>query len=258
MQTFLIIGVIFVFLFLTLIPKGYSSSQIYENLDYGFTIEYPSDWILNDTLPQKNKWVEIVSIVPSTETWAQGIYVNKWIGDLKNKLFNPNEYLEAHDKAAQEWCSSISIEENGFSCTNYDLVDQKTISISGRESFLLEENWIRIDNDGNSTVTVYNLQIPDGDDRWTVIGEGKSQLISEDSDVLKNSLASFTLLNPIKSQNVPKNILPLKFQLKNNIPLDEISCKENLILIFKAVDGSPACVKPLTLEKLLQRGWAKS
>ena len=165
MQKFFILGICNVFLFFNLIPNGYSESQIYENQDFGFMIEYPYDWILNDTLPQTNKWNEIVSIVPPTEEWSQEIYVNKWIGDLKNKMFDSSAYLEAHNKAAKEWCSSISIEENGFGCTNYVLVDQKTISVSGRESFLLEENWIRIDDTGNSTVTVYNLQIPDGDDR---------------------------------------------------------------------------------------------
>lgn len=46
---------------------------------------------------------------------------------------------------------------------------------------------------------------------------------------------------------------PLK-QIKSGIPFNEIQCKESLTLITK-YDGSPACVKPLTAEKLIQRGW---
>ena len=257
MQVVLIFGAFFVFMFLIVVPEAYSDSQIYENPDYGFTIEYPSNWILNETIPQKNKWIEIVSFTPPTEEWFQGIYVNKWIGDLKNKIFDSNEYLDTHNKAAQEWCSSISLEKNGFECKNYFLVDKQSILISGRESFLLEENWTRIEGNQNSTITVYNLQIPDGNDRWTVIGEGKATLISEESNVLKNSLNSFTLLNPIKSEQNSDFPSP-KSQFKNNISLNEISCNQNLVLIFKATDGSPACVKSFSVEKLIQRGWASS
>jgi hypothetical protein len=47
---------------------------------------------------------------------------------------------------------------------------------------------------------------------------------------------------------------PLK-QFKAGFPNDTIECKENLVLIIKASNGNPACVKPETKEKLIQRGW---
>lgn len=124
MQISFAVGLCFVFLCLTLVPSGYSESQIYENKDYGFTIGYASNWILNETIPPTNKWIEIVSFIPHIEDWSQGIYVNKWIGDLKNKTFDSSEYLETHNKAAQEWCSSISFSANGFECKNYNLVNR--------------------------------------------------------------------------------------------------------------------------------------
>jgi len=37
---------------------------------------------------------------------------------------------------------------------------------------------------------------------------------------------------------------------------DDISCKEMFVKIFK-YNGSPACVKPKTAEKLVERGWAR-
>jgi len=48
---------------------------------------------------------------------------------------------------------------------------------------------------------------------------------------------------------------PLK-QFKSGIPIDEIQCRESLILVTKH-DGSPACVKPETKQKLIERGWTK-
>lgn len=47
---------------------------------------------------------------------------------------------------------------------------------------------------------------------------------------------------------------PLK-QAHLDIPLENIQCKEDLVLIHK-YDGSPACVAFKTKEKLIHRGWA--
>ena len=48
---------------------------------------------------------------------------------------------------------------------------------------------------------------------------------------------------------------PLK-QFRSGIPSEEIKCKEGLDLVIKVSSGSPACVKPQSKQKLLERGWA--
>jgi len=238
------------------IPNSYSESELYENQEHGFTIEHPSEWILNDTIPQKNKWLEIVSFLPDTEDWSQGIYVYKWVGDLKDKDFNSTEYLENHNKAAQDWCSSLSISENGFECMNYSLVNQTTTSISGRDSFLLVEIWTRIEGETSSEVLVYNLQIPDGEDRWTIIAESKKGILNETSNILKNSLDSFTLLKELQnSLGIAYFPPPLK-QIDDGIEPTKVTCTEGLELVLKSSNGNPACLKPSSVSKLIERGWA--
>jgi len=44
-------------------------------------------------------------------------------------------------------------------------------------------------------------------------------------------------------------------QLKLGIEPSKILCSNGLELILKSSDGSPACVKPLTAQKLVERGW---
>lgn len=44
-------------------------------------------------------------------------------------------------------------------------------------------------------------------------------------------------------------------QLASGIEPNEILCNGDLQLIFKSTDGSPACVKPETVPKLIERGW---
>jgi len=62
---------------------------------------------------------------------------------------------------------------------------------------------------------------------------------------------------PITIQNQPSMKSPsLKTQIKNGISTDFLTCTDGFELIFKLRDSSPACVKPKTAEKLIQRGWA--
>jgi len=52
-------------------------------------------------------------------------------------------------------------------------------------------------------------------------------------------------------------ILSPKKQLSQGIEPDAVVCNEGLVLIIK-YDNSPACVKPDTSEKLMERGWGGS
>ena len=59
--------------------------------------------------------------------------------------------------------------------------------------------------------------------------------------------------------NLPKNSvnLPLNEENLRSKQLVEIVCKEGFVKVFKH-DGSPACVKPKTAEKLIERGWVRA
>jgi len=47
-------------------------------------------------------------------------------------------------------------------------------------------------------------------------------------------------------------------QVAQGISPEQIICKEGLELIFKVTNGFPACVKPETALKLIERGWASN
>lgn len=55
-----------------------------------------------------------------------------------------------------------------------------------------------------------------------------------------------------------QTIQPPLIQYRSGINEKNIMCNLGLQLIFKAEDNSPACVKPNTAQKLLDRGWTKS
>jgi hypothetical protein len=66
----------------------------------------------------------------------------------------------------------------------------------------------------------------------------------------------FVLLNEYYKNPITKLDVSPRVQISLGVPLDEISCKEGLHLVFKLRDNSPACVKPSSVEKLIERGWA--
>ena len=59
-----------------------------------------------------------------------------------------------------------------------------------------------------------------------------------------------------KTWSLSKFIDSPKQQMKNGILPSEVECKVGLVPIFKSSDNHPACVKPQTAEKLIERGWA--
>ena len=60
----------------------------------------------------------------------------------------------------------------------------------------------------------------------------------------------------LKADTSFSNIPPLK-QFKSGIPIDEIQCKDDLVLLQK-YDDSPACVYEKSILKLVQREWGTS
>ncbi len=77
--------------------------------------------------------------------------------------------------------------------------------------------------------------------------------------VIVISLLAFVLMVPslAYSQESQEKIIesPLS-QYKSGVFPEDIQCKEGFDLIFKPRSGwIPACVKPDTAEKLLERGW---
>ncbi|MDE1766775.1 MAG: PQQ-like beta-propeller repeat protein [Thaumarchaeota archaeon] len=54
-----------------------------------------------------------------------------------------------------------------------------------------------------------------------------------------------------------QNIVPPLKQFQSGVAAKDVHCSDELILVIKTEDGSPACVKPDTAQKLIERGWAK-
>lgn len=90
----------------------------------------------------------------------------------------------------------------------------------------------------------------------------KNQTATDYSNIYYSASKSFRFL--IRDANSDSSgppiptagtILPLE-QFKAGTPANDVKCNDGLQLLIKAEDGSPACVKPDTAQKLVERGWA--
>ena len=61
--------------------------------------------------------------------------------------------------------------------------------------------------------------------------------------------------NTISSTAAGSKIISPLEQVRAGIATKDVTCKMSLQLVIKAEDGSPACVKPDTAQKLIERGW---
>ena len=82
-----------------------------------------------------------------------------------------------------------------------------------------------------------------------------SNLSIDNSTNLSKSLM-FTISNP-SGGSTHMMTLPLA-QFKSGIAANNVKCQQGLQLVIKAENGNPACVKPDTVTKLVEWGWAKT
>ena len=68
----------------------------------------------------------------------------------------------------------------------------------------------------------------------------------------------FTLQHSNDAHAIPAKSLPSTplQQAKMKIPINQIVCPDNLQLVMKKSDGSPACVRAISIAILIERGWA--
>jgi hypothetical protein len=86
-----------------------------------------------------------------------------------------------------------------------------------------------------------------------IVGNQTSHNLSFDKNATSISKSFlFTISNETTQTS---HTSPLK-QFKTGIAAKDVKCEQDLQLVIKAEDGSPACIKPNDATMLVQRGWA--
>ena len=82
--------------------------------------------------------------------------------------------------------------------------------------------------------------------------------IRDDLDVTAEAVIGELPLQVTDAENMPKSIVksPKKTNQVTEFLPQNVICKEDLKLVYKATNGNPVCVNYDTAEILIQRGWS--
>ena len=107
--------------------------------------------------------------------------------------------------------------------------------------------FIHSDNDGNIWFPNYN------NNKIGVIFAGASQNKKESTPEIMGDMDS--QITSVPKQGLAYFFPPLK-QVKSGTEPAHVTCNEGLELVLKMSNGQPACIKPSSVAKLIERGWA--
>jgi len=91
---------------------------------------------------------------------------------------------------------------------------------------------------------------------FSYVAYNKTSNLSFDNNATNISKSFlFTISNPSGGST---HVMPSPLvQFKSGIAANDVKCQQGLHLVIKAENDNPACVKPDTVTKLVQWGWAK-
>lgn len=118
-------------------------------------------------------------------------------------------------------------------------------------------------NIGSSPVTIFTKEIHSeakpcewiASTEWEFTPQGGEYRMDVTITADNKTYSQYVTKFSVKSDGVTPNMSPLK-QIDNGIPTENITCSNDLELVYKTSNKYPACIKHTTAEKLVQRGWA--
>lgn len=89
-----------------------------------------------------------------------------------------------------------------------------------------------------------------------IVANKTSPNLSFDNNAINISKSFMYTVSNQSGESITPISSPLA-QFKSGIAANDVKCQQGLHLVLKTEDGTPACVKPDTITKLVERGWTK-
>ncbi len=211
--------------------------------------------------------ISILAPVESFEELAKYPYVSRIIG----KDFGIKHVSEDKTRGIIKFSYDENIYDIPYNVTNAKVYNfmEEGIRLTTNDDGILHMSYpINLTDTitnayGNVTLTSFIENAGDINDGFQLLELNDEHIsfqwdfIHDDGSPFGPGLGFFSTITTSGSTPIIEDVqdYSLKHQMRMGVTYDEIKCKEGLELIFKS-DNSPACVKPATAEKLMERGWA--
>jgi len=163
----------------------------YDSEKPGFSIQYPSDWLVdnNQEIGQSDSVVSFADGLPN----YYGLLDIELVKNSGNSVMSDTEYLDSLSQLEKNYCDEITNEEDGWTCSNFSVIDSRTLTIGGMNSYQIKYFRTLIDQQSRDVFPLISIrtEIPDSDNLWIIYAESNSHLYSDFAGELDSSINSF-------------------------------------------------------------------
>jgi hypothetical protein len=168
----------------------------FKNTEYGFDLEYPEEWFVDETKINFEGKTRILNIVEEqgnlNRTLTVGFSDKSTITDS-----NDQTTLDALVDNEKKYCDTRLADDNDFDCENFVLLESKIQNDSNGKVYTIKYAW----NDGSRYHITQKDHMFAGNKSWEITGEGILAPFLLTKNVMEYSIASFKLNDSVS--NIP-------------------------------------------------------
>lgn len=169
----------------------------FKNNDYGFALEYPEKWGVDDTVEVFEDFTSVLYLTDDEEVLDRTIEVGFYSNPLSTSS-SDDDIFDALIENEKKYCESFLAEDYGFDCNNLILFESTTEKGKNGKMYTIKSIW----NDGASHQLIHRNYVISGDKFWEISGYGGLSAFLLTSDVMEHSINSFKL-DKIAAPNNP-------------------------------------------------------
>ena len=174
----------------------------FQNRDYGFFIQYPEKWGVDDNVEVFEDFTSVLYITDEKDSLNRSFEV----GFYSKSLFtgsNDNVILDELIKNEKKYCDEFIAEDFGFDCENLIFLEAITQNGENGKFYTIKSIW----NDGTDHQIIHRNYIISGDKVWKISGNGALSPFLLSKNVMEYSINSFQLDDSV-SKIPPKTSEP--------------------------------------------------
>ena len=186
----------------------YTNAELYEDQYYGFAIDVPDGWYIDDEVitydpnPGYDDGISSLAVFYKDENWTNSIEISIIKDYFLNKSQNDQEYLDGFKADLKEYCETATIEYSEHTCSDYKITSSKVTTMDGHKAYQVEESWtVNYEGQEPAKLTGISTVIPVEDETWSIVTTSAlgSDYISTQPQIRK-SIESFRLTDSISSE----------------------------------------------------------
>ena len=168
-------------------------AELYINEDYGFSLEYPSNWFVDDKIRTfdpapgfDDGAVRILAFFnDNPDLWQNMIEIQVIKNDVIALNNDGQSYLDKVVTRLTEYCEIRNFKIDGYECSNHSIIDTRIFEIQGKPAYRITELYTYTNPEGEiyEMITIWT-DIVVGNDLWEITSENiKSDYENRENEI---------------------------------------------------------------------------